>query len=265
MRIESREPSQSERSVLGADALVIGDITGEGSLDVAGRVQGNIKISGDVNVLTGASVLGHIQANSLKVSGKVRGNLSARVSIEVGGAGEIEGKLEAPRIGIETGAYVVGSILTGPPGKAASLDQPGLPRAPSALEAKAVPERFPLPPKARVERVLTPSLPAVERIDDEELSQESEEDDLQEGFDSSEPDSPTEERTDAGGPRRKRRRRRNRRPEHDGRSSPNAAPFLPKSSMSERPTQTLGSSPSESLALPRIPTFQKGTHGRRRD
>jgi cytoskeletal protein CcmA (bactofilin family) len=110
---ERQSPRELARSILGSDVLVIGDITGEGALEVAGRVQGNIKVTGSVRIIAGGSIVGDIHADSVEIGGNVRGNLTARAAIEIMGTAEVEGNLVAPRVGIETGAQVVGTIATG--------------------------------------------------------------------------------------------------------------------------------------------------------
>jgi cytoskeletal protein CcmA (bactofilin family) len=239
VRPGTNDSERIDRSSLGKDTLVIGDITGQGTLEVGGRVQGNITLNGEVKVLAGATVLGHIRADSVAIAGSVRGNLSARVAIEVQGSGEIEGTLEAPRIGIETGAHVVGSVVTGPARKAAPIEK-------AAEKRVARPEQQ-APPVAASELP-----PALEPIFDEEDSNLDLEGEGPASSEDSEP--PALGRSDSGdgGARRRRRRRRNRRPEPDRLPNPS-------------PVRAAPLAPSDPLGVPRIPTFQKGTHGRRRD
>jgi cytoskeletal protein CcmA (bactofilin family) len=156
-------------SVLGSTALVLGNVEGRGDLEVRGRVQGNVRVEGSVTVSDGGSVLGTIEAITIRVAGSVRGDLIASDGAFVLSSGDVEGNLMAPRVGIEAGARVQGSLRTGER-KAAPAN------AARARPTPAVPS--PAAPNAAAPAAVAPSQasPAQARAADERRPEADEED-----------------------------------------------------------------------------------------
>jgi len=100
-------------SVLGETAVVIGNVTGVGDLEIRGRVQGSVSLTGRVLVAESGTVQGGIEATDIAIAGEVRGDLTASDGVEVQASGRVEGNIEAPRVGIEAGARVRGMLRTG--------------------------------------------------------------------------------------------------------------------------------------------------------
>ena len=100
-------------SVVGGSAVVIGNIHGSGDLEVRGRIQGSIEITGRVLISETGLVLGSIEATHIHVSGQVRGDLAAEDGVLIAAQGRVEGNISAPRVGIEAGARVRGILRTG--------------------------------------------------------------------------------------------------------------------------------------------------------
>src|SRR5690349_2184882 len=80
-------------SVIGRGTVVRGNVRGSGSLEILGRVEGDVSVSGEL-------VIGE--------DGAVRG--SEAVLLERGA--RVVGDLTAPRIGVATGALVKGLVRT---------------------------------------------------------------------------------------------------------------------------------------------------------
>lgn len=108
----SDERSAHMSSVLAADAVVLGNVRGDGDLEVRGKVQGNVILNGRVAVSRGGAVLGKIEALQITVHGEVRGDLLASDGVVIGQSGEVEGSIVAPRVAIEAGARVRGHLRT---------------------------------------------------------------------------------------------------------------------------------------------------------
>jgi cytoskeletal protein CcmA (bactofilin family) len=144
----------SQSSVIGAGTVVRGNLEGEGSLDIFGRVEGDVAMSGDVTVAEGASVRGNITATRVSVQGAVQGDLRGTEAVLLERGAKVVGDLSAPRIGIGTGALVRGSVRTeGEPvptaHKRAAALSPALKPPALAIAAKPVakvePKAAPLP------------------------------------------------------------------------------------------------------------------------
>jgi cytoskeletal protein CcmA (bactofilin family) len=133
----------SEGSVIGATTVVRGNLRGEGSLEILGRVEGDVSITGDVVVGESGRVRGQVSAGKISVLGAVQGDLRATQAVLVERGGKVAGDLSAPRIGIANGALVRGNVRTeGEPPLAAARRPLGAvaPRAASAVAAKPEPK-----------------------------------------------------------------------------------------------------------------------------
>ncbi len=111
---EQGDPARMS-SVLGATGLVLGNVRGQGDLEIRGRVQGDVHLEGHCAVAEPGLVLGGIEAFQITVHGAVRGDLIASEAINIGSTGQVEGNVSAPRVEIEAGAQVRGELQTGTP------------------------------------------------------------------------------------------------------------------------------------------------------
>jgi cytoskeletal protein CcmA (bactofilin family) len=81
------------------------------SLDIDGRVEGSINLSGNrVTVGRNGVVAANINAREIVVLGKVRGNLTASDRVDIRSDGSLTGDVVAARISIEDGAFFKGGI-----------------------------------------------------------------------------------------------------------------------------------------------------------
>lgn len=101
-------------SVLGETGLILGNLQGQGDLELRGRVQGDISLEGRCVVHDTGLVLGTIEASHITVHGTVRGDLLASDTVMISSAGKVEGNLVAPRVELESGARVRGQVRSGP-------------------------------------------------------------------------------------------------------------------------------------------------------
>jgi cytoskeletal protein CcmA (bactofilin family) len=99
-------------SVLGETGLVLGNVGGNGDLEVRGRVQGDVILQGRCAVGDGGTVLGRIEATFIAIAGTVRGDLLAADGVSISASATVEGNIEAPRVEIEAGALVRGQLRT---------------------------------------------------------------------------------------------------------------------------------------------------------
>ncbi len=154
----------SEGSVIGSNTVVRGSVLGQSSLEISGRVEGDVQVTGDVSVGETGAVLGNISASTIRVLGRVQGNLQGSEAVLVERGGKVVGDLTAPRIGIASGALVRGSVRTEGEPTAAAPRRPLVNPAqrPAPFVAKVEPK---LPPVAAVTKVAAapvrvPALPA---------------------------------------------------------------------------------------------------------
>ncbi len=136
----------AEASVVGQGTVVRGNVRGEGSIEIYGRVDGNVVVTGDVTLGENASVSGDVSGARVSVGGIVTGDLTGTEAVIIERAAQITGDITAPRVGIEEGARVRGALRTDEPsGSPRSAREPR--RAPPpASEARSAPVRAATPP-----------------------------------------------------------------------------------------------------------------------
>jgi cytoskeletal protein CcmA (bactofilin family) len=139
-----------ESTVIGSSAVVRGRVTGSGDLEILGRVEGDISVSGDVHVDTRGMVGASIHARRIVVKGAVKGDLVAEESLLLESGARVVGDLRAPRIQIAVGGLVKGHVQTGAAGAAK-------PRAAAASASSKKAAPAPPPPAKKSAPVIAKS------------------------------------------------------------------------------------------------------------
>jgi len=90
-----------------------GEISGDSDLYIDGEVRGRIRIAkGRVTIGPRGSVHADIEAREIVIDGHVEGGVSAVESVRLGASGHVQGKMLAPRIRIDEGAFFRGAMAT---------------------------------------------------------------------------------------------------------------------------------------------------------
>ena len=97
---------EGETSVIGDAAVIVGDLTSEGEIEVQGTVEGNIR-SRKVIVGEGGQVHGEIVAEAVDIRGAVEGPVVA-ASVTVARTARVIGHITHRELTIEPGAYLEG-------------------------------------------------------------------------------------------------------------------------------------------------------------
>jgi len=85
-----------------------------GDLKIAGTVEGELKVSGDVLVDSTANVQASIEGANVNVRGQVNGNVTARKRLTLGGSGRLNGEVRVARLTVEDGATLNGNVTMTP-------------------------------------------------------------------------------------------------------------------------------------------------------
>ncbi len=99
-------------SVIGPTSVVRGNVRGNGSLEIQGRVEGEVSVTGDLVLSESAGVRGNLSGTSITVAGQVQGDVRATESVIIEAGAKVIGDLLAPRIGVAAGALVKGLVRT---------------------------------------------------------------------------------------------------------------------------------------------------------
>jgi cytoskeletal protein CcmA (bactofilin family) len=127
-------------SVVAGSAVIRGNVRGDTSLQILGRVEGDVAVSGDVSIGPEAVVLGAVSGARVVVAGSVEGDISASDAVLVEDSGRVVGDLAAPRIGVSEGAHIQGNVRTSGTPSGNSARAPAQ-RAPAESRAPAPAER----------------------------------------------------------------------------------------------------------------------------
>lgn len=147
-------------SVIGRQTVVRGNVRGNGSLEILGRVEGDVSVTGELVLAEDSAVKGNVAGTHVTVSGAVQGDVRASEAVLLERGARVIGDLTAPRIGVATGALVRGLVRTdgepplAAPRRPAIGNRPAAPafgaRSPIATPAPKVdPVREPLREPAR--------------------------------------------------------------------------------------------------------------------
>jgi len=103
---------------LGRGSRIQGKLRFEGSVRIAGIVEGEIDATEGVIVEQGAEVSARITASTVLVHGTVNADVHARGRLEVGATGMIRGKVTTGALVVHEGAVFEGSCSMGEPREA---------------------------------------------------------------------------------------------------------------------------------------------------
>jgi cytoskeletal protein CcmA (bactofilin family) len=100
-------------SVIAESAQIVGRVTGDGDLEVRGRIEGEVAITGDLVLAEGATIRGNVAGTRVTIRGAVLGDISATEAIVLEASARVLGNLRAERIGIALGAQIRGELDMG--------------------------------------------------------------------------------------------------------------------------------------------------------
>jgi len=130
----------AESSVIGQGTVIRGNVRGDGSIEIYGRVDGDVAVSGDVTLGESASVRGDVSGARLTICGTVAGDLTGTEAVVLERTAQVTGDIAAPRVGIEEGARARGALRTEEPGAPAGA-RPEVRRSQRPIESPRQAER----------------------------------------------------------------------------------------------------------------------------
>jgi cytoskeletal protein CcmA (bactofilin family) len=114
-----------EQATIGRSLVIKGEISGSESLYIDGRIEGSITL-GEHRVTIGRNgqVAANIAAREVVIMGKVQGNIQCTDRLDIRSEGMVTGDVVTPRISVEDGAVLKGSVqVKSADGKADSKHQ----------------------------------------------------------------------------------------------------------------------------------------------
>ena len=96
--------------IIGAGIQIRGNLNGAEDLIVEGSVEGHVVLKNHLTVLESGQITADIATQSLEVHGKVSGNIEADDLVSLSSASNVVADIRAPRVVIEDGARFKGRI-----------------------------------------------------------------------------------------------------------------------------------------------------------
>ena len=100
----SRKPGAP--SIISADLSIVGDLSGEGEVQVDGSIDGDIRTK-TLLISESATVKGEIVVDTVRVYGSVNGQIKAR-AVTVAKSARVVGDILHEKLSIENGAFLDG-------------------------------------------------------------------------------------------------------------------------------------------------------------
>ena len=101
------------RFTMGPNDSLEGKLTYDGHVHVDGRAEGELHVSGNIEVASGAKVKALIEASNVTIKGDVEGALNARDKLVLGKNAKLNGDVTVRRLQIEDGASLNGHVRMG--------------------------------------------------------------------------------------------------------------------------------------------------------
>ena len=111
-------------ATIGQSIVFKGELTGDEDLEIEGQVDGHVELANhQITIGANGRLKAQVNAKSIIVIGQVIGDLTATERIEIQATGVVEGDLRAPRLNVQEGAVLNGSIDMSAP-SAADMKKP---------------------------------------------------------------------------------------------------------------------------------------------
>jgi cytoskeletal protein CcmA (bactofilin family) len=107
----SDQEVSNEKTIIGKDIFIEGDIRGREHLVIDGSVKGNIEMEAH-NFALGPNgrVEGEIHAQNIRISGQMIGNIKTPGKMEITKEADFQGDIRAKSISVENGAFFKGAV-----------------------------------------------------------------------------------------------------------------------------------------------------------
>lgn len=100
----------SQPALLGRGLKVRGRVRGENDLRVEGTIEGDIVVTGSLDLGAEGNVTGGISAASATVAGRLEGDIDAQGPVAISASGSVVGDVRATEVSLEEGGILRGRI-----------------------------------------------------------------------------------------------------------------------------------------------------------
>jgi cytoskeletal protein CcmA (bactofilin family) len=100
-----------EQATIGRSVVIKGEVSGSEPLYIDGRIEGTIHVADNrVTIGRNGSVQANITAKEVVIMGTVKGNIECTDRLDIRADGSLIGDVSTPRISVEDGAVLKGSV-----------------------------------------------------------------------------------------------------------------------------------------------------------
>lgn len=107
--LSSSSSSSSNVTYIAEDCEIKGSLDSKGNARIDGKVEGTIRIAGDLVIGQSAVLQANIEAQTISIAGEVRGNVKANDLLELASSSRLYGDINTKQLKIDQGARFVGS------------------------------------------------------------------------------------------------------------------------------------------------------------
>jgi cytoskeletal protein CcmA (bactofilin family) len=105
---------EPDRSFIGQDLAIVGDVLGRGVVEIQGQVQGTVSAP-SIYVHQGGHIRGAVKAESANVDGIVEGRVAVKNLISIGASGRVSGDVRYGQLALAEGGDLSADVHNVPP------------------------------------------------------------------------------------------------------------------------------------------------------
>jgi cytoskeletal protein CcmA (bactofilin family) len=98
---------------MGPSDILEGRLVYDGSVHADGRVEGEVRATGNIDVANGATVKALLEGANVTLKGQVEGAVTARDKLTLGRNARLSGDIQVRRLQIDDGATLNGNVRMG--------------------------------------------------------------------------------------------------------------------------------------------------------
>ena len=114
------EDNTAQKTVIAEDIEITGSIKCASTIQIDGKLNGDLTSTGNAVIGANAVINGNIAADSTVIKGQLNGNITAKDRIELTSTAKLTGDIRAKRLSVEDGATLIGKTEVNPSGQAAA-------------------------------------------------------------------------------------------------------------------------------------------------
>jgi cytoskeletal protein CcmA (bactofilin family) len=108
-------------TIIGEDVELTGTVKCNDSIQINGKLNGDLNCSGDAIIGEKANVQGNLTVNGVSVMGQVNGNIVAKDKIELKSSARVNGDIKSKRLTVVDGVTFIGKSEVNPSGAPAGV------------------------------------------------------------------------------------------------------------------------------------------------